>query len=83
MEYGSEDSLDFTNIYFMLLNYWTLVESNNIARERKQVFHNFENQLMLTALISKIRNWRIPAKIRKVKALFEGILSQLLKIGML
>ena len=30
------------NIYFMLLNYWTLVESNNIARERKQVFHNFE-----------------------------------------
>ena len=26
----------------MLLNYWTLVESNQIARERKQTFANFE-----------------------------------------
>ena len=25
MIYGSEESLDFTNVYFMLLNYWTLV----------------------------------------------------------
>ncbi|MFV0395763.1 MAG: class 1b ribonucleoside-diphosphate reductase subunit alpha [Coprobacillaceae bacterium] len=40
--YGSKESIDFTNIYFMLLNYWTLVESNKIARERKQSFHNFE-----------------------------------------
>lgn len=42
MEYGSPESLEFTDIYFMLLNYWTLVESNNIAKERQQVFHNFE-----------------------------------------
>ena len=42
MEYGSEESLDFTDIYFMLLNYWTLMESNQIAKERNQVFHNFE-----------------------------------------
>lgn len=42
IEYGSEESVEFTNIYFMLLNYWTLVESNNIARERKTTFHQFE-----------------------------------------
>jgi ribonucleoside-diphosphate reductase alpha chain len=42
MEYGSQDSLDFTNVYFMLLNYWTLVESNNIAKEEQKSFHNFE-----------------------------------------
>ncbi|QIL45776.1 class 1b ribonucleoside-diphosphate reductase subunit alpha [Vagococcus coleopterorum] len=42
MEYGSEESIDFTNIYFMLLNYWTLVESNNMAKERQTTFNNFE-----------------------------------------
>lgn len=42
MHYGSPESLDFTNIYFLLLNYYTLKASNAIARERGQVFHNFE-----------------------------------------
>ena len=42
IHYGSPESIEFTNIYFMLLNYWTLVESNQIARERKQTFANFE-----------------------------------------
>ena len=36
IEYGSPESVEFTNIYFMLMNYWTLVESNNIARERQR-----------------------------------------------
>lgn len=42
IEYGSPESIEFTDIYFMLLNYWTLVESNNIARERQTTFDNFE-----------------------------------------
>lgn len=42
MEYGSPESIEFTNIYFMLLNYWTLMESHTIAKEKKVVFHNFE-----------------------------------------
>jgi len=42
MEYGSPESLEFTDLYFMLLNYWTLVESNAIAKEKGEVFHNFE-----------------------------------------
>lgn len=42
IHYGSPESIEFTNIYFMLLNYWTLVESNQIARERKQTFVGFE-----------------------------------------
>lgn len=40
--YGSAEALDFTNVYFALLNYWTLVASNTMARERQTVFHNFE-----------------------------------------
>lgn len=42
MYYGDADSLDFTSVYFMLLNYWTLKASNEIARERQTTFHNFE-----------------------------------------
>ncbi|RHW51113.1 ribonucleotide-diphosphate reductase subunit alpha [Bombilactobacillus bombi] len=42
IEYGSPAALEFTSVYFMLLNYWTLVESNNIARERQETFANFD-----------------------------------------
>ncbi|MGT2925777.1 class 1b ribonucleoside-diphosphate reductase subunit alpha [Streptococcus cuniculipharyngis] len=42
MTYGSPESIEFTSIYFMLMNYWTLVESNNIARERGKTFVNFD-----------------------------------------
>ncbi|VTS20612.1 ribonucleotide-diphosphate reductase subunit alpha [Streptococcus porcinus] len=42
IEYGSPESVEFTDIYFMLMNYWTLVESNNIARERHTTFIGFE-----------------------------------------
>lgn len=40
--YGSKASLDFTNVYFMLLNYWTLKASNTIAKERHETFSGFE-----------------------------------------
>lgn len=42
IEYGSPESIEFTDIYFMLMNYWTLVESNAIARERGTSFVGFE-----------------------------------------
>lgn len=42
IEYGSPESIEFTDIYFMLLNYWTLVASNEIARERQTTFVGFK-----------------------------------------
>ncbi|MBA1394566.1 ribonucleotide-diphosphate reductase subunit alpha, partial [Lactobacillus sp. XV13L] len=42
IEYGCEAALEFTSVYFMLLNYWTLVESNQLARERQTTFANFD-----------------------------------------
>ncbi len=42
MEYGDEDSLEFTDIYFRLLNYYTLKASNKIAKERGISFDKFE-----------------------------------------
>ncbi|MDR0298361.1 MAG: class 1b ribonucleoside-diphosphate reductase subunit alpha [Streptococcaceae bacterium] len=48
MYYGSPESVEFTSIYFMLLNYWTLVESNKIARERDARFDGFEKSAYAT-----------------------------------
>lgn len=42
MEYGSPESLEFTDAYFRALNYYSLLASNKIAREKGQTFHNFE-----------------------------------------
>lgn len=41
IHYGSPESIEVTDVYFMLLNYWTLVESNNIAKERGETFYDF------------------------------------------
>ena len=42
IHYGSEEAVDFTNLYFYLVNYETLVASNKIARERGESFEGFE-----------------------------------------
>lgn len=33
IEYGSLELIEFIDIYFMLMNYWILVELNNIVCE--------------------------------------------------
>lgn len=74
MEYGSAESLDFTNIYFMLLNYWTLVESNNIAKERGESFQNFENSdYAKGTYFDKYTTGEFTPQFDKVKELFKGI----------
>lgn len=41
IEYGSPEAVEFTSVYFMLLNYWTLIASNEISRERHETFKDF------------------------------------------
>ncbi len=43
IHYGSEEALDFTNMYFYTVVYHAISASNKIAIERKSYFHNFEN----------------------------------------
>jgi ribonucleoside-diphosphate reductase alpha chain len=74
IEYGSPESIEFTSIYFMLLNYWTLVESNNIARERKITFHNFENSDYANGkYFEKYISGEFVPMLPKVKELFAGM----------
>ncbi|QFP79606.1 class 1b ribonucleoside-diphosphate reductase subunit alpha [Latilactobacillus graminis] len=75
MMYGSEESIDFTSNYFMLLNYWTLVASNKIARERKTTFANFEKSKYADGSYFDqylTQDWA--PETDKVKALFKDIM---------
>lgn len=82
IEYGSDESLEFTDVYFMLLNYWTLVESNNIARERNKTFYQFEkseyyNGKYFAKYLPKIEGYNETNNFKfnheKIEGLFEGI----------
>jgi ribonucleoside-diphosphate reductase alpha chain len=42
MYYGDEESIDFTNIYFMTVLYYALLASNKLAIETKSPFEGFE-----------------------------------------
>lgn len=74
LEYGSPESIEFTDIYFMLLNYWTLVESNRIAKERGTVFADFEKSAYADGsyFADYTEGQHVPRSAR-VKELFAGI----------
>lgn len=74
IEYGSAESVEFTNIYFMLLNYWTLVESNQIARERNTTFRHFEKSAYADgSYFDKYITGHYQPQSERVQKLFEGI----------
>ena len=48
VHYGSEEAIDFTNIYFYTVLYHALHASNQLAIEKKQTFDGFENSKYAT-----------------------------------
>lgn len=46
--YGSDEGLDFTNIYFYTVAYHAIRASNLLAQERKASFHGFERSTYAT-----------------------------------
>ena len=74
MKYGSPESVEFTNLYFMLLNYWTLVESNNIAIERNETFYGFEKSKYADgSYFDKYLTGKYVPQSEKMKDMFDGI----------
>lgn len=74
IEYGSPESIEFTGVYFMLLNYWTLVASNKIAKERNETFHDFDKSDYANGkYFDKYVSHYYGPKSEKVKKLFKGI----------
>ena len=74
IQYGSPVAIEFTGVYFMLLNYWSLVTSNEIAKERGESFHDFDKSAYADgSYFDKYVNkdWRPQSDV--VKDLFNGI----------
>lgn len=71
MFYGSEESLDFTNMYFMTVTYHALNTSNMIANERGQTFEGFEKSKYASGeYFDKYTNQVWEPKTEKVKEIF-------------
>ena len=71
IHYGSEEGIDFTNMYFYTVTYHAIKASNTIAIERKSTFHNFENSKYATGeYFDKYTNQVWQPETEKVKELF-------------
>ena len=74
IRYGSKEALEFVSTYFMLLNYWTLVASNEIAIEKKQIFDGFlESGYADGSYFEEYENADSTLHFSKTKELFKGI----------
>lgn len=75
VEYGSPEALEIVDIYFMLLNYWTLIESNQIAMERNETFFEFEKSTYAngTYFEKYLGEPDFEFKHERVREIFEGI----------
>jgi ribonucleoside-diphosphate reductase alpha chain len=71
IHYGSEEGLDFTNIYFYTVVYHAIRASNQIAMERKSRFYNFENSKYATGeFFNKYTEKAWEPKTQRVRELF-------------
>ena len=72
--YESEEAKDFANVFFMMMNYYTLERSMQIAKKRNETFKDFEKSDYYNGsyFTKYIENDYLPVT-EKVKALFEGI----------
>ncbi|MFM1995402.1 MAG: class 1b ribonucleoside-diphosphate reductase subunit alpha [Actinomycetota bacterium] len=71
IHYGSEEALDFTNMYFYTVVYHAIKASNKIAMERNSAFHNFENSKYATGeYFQKYTDQEWAPATPKVKELF-------------
>jgi ribonucleoside-diphosphate reductase alpha chain len=74
VRYGSEEGLDFTNIYFYTVLFHALRASNNIAIERKTTFDGFADSTYASGeFFDKYIEQEWAPKTDKVKELFAGI----------
>lgn len=71
IHYGSEEGIDFTNIYFLIIAYYALKASNQLAIERQQTFRNFEQSAYASGeYFSKYITQKWEPATEKVRALF-------------
>ncbi|MDR1715861.1 MAG: class 1b ribonucleoside-diphosphate reductase subunit alpha [Prevotella sp.] len=72
--YESTEALDFCNVFFMMMNYYSLERSMEIARDRGITFKDCnKSEYAKGTYFDKYINTEYHPKTEKVKSLFEGI----------
>ena len=74
IQYESREALDFCNVFFMMMNYYSLERSMEIAKERNETFKGFEKSEYANGnYFNKYIEKNFEPVTDKVKSLFEGI----------
>lgn len=72
--YESEEARDFANVFFALVNYWSLVRSMELAKETGSTFEGFEGSTYADgSYFDKYVVGDFRPKTEKVAKLFEGV----------
>ena len=74
MEYGSPESIEVTDLYFRLLNFYTLKASHKIAKERGVTFDGFEKSAYASGTyFDTYTESDVEIKSEKVKEIFANL----------
>ena len=72
--YESKEALDFCNVFFMMVNFYSLERSMEIAKEKGETFKDFEKSEYANGnYFDKYITKEYMPKTEKIKQLFEGI----------
>ncbi|MGG7220921.1 class 1b ribonucleoside-diphosphate reductase subunit alpha [Bacillus sp. ATD] len=72
--YESEEARDFANVFFVLVNYWSLVRSNELAQKTGSTYEGFEGSTYADgSYFDKYVAGDFRPKTEKVARLFEGV----------
>ena len=71
--YESKDAIEFVDAFFRTVNYWSIMESTDIAKERGETFKGFEGSDYQTGKYFERYDEDFEIKSDKVKALFTNI----------
>lgn len=72
--YESEDARDFANTFFMMVNYYSIKRSSELAKEKGETFHRYEGSGYATGeYFNKYVENDFTPKTEKAAALFEGM----------
>lgn len=74
IDYEGKEALEFTSQFFMMMNYFSIKRSSQIAKEKGVSFKDFEkSEYYKGTYFEKYVNNDYTAKSEKVKSLFEGM----------
>lgn len=80
--YESEEARDFANTFFMMMNFYSIERSAEIAKEKGETYHNYEGSAYATGeYFEKYVTQDFSPKFEKVAKLLKACTSRQKKTG--